>query len=99
MTVPTLLALLTVVVAMPLNWFVTFRLWRLYRGSPELGVLRERALASLFVAIVVTIFALVFLNNDLTPPMLAFDDTKLVTRGAMLAVGIVPAGYWLWLYR
>lgn len=95
----TLLALLTVFVAMPLNIFVTIRLWRLYRADPSLRVLRERAIASLFVAIVVTVFALVFLNNDLVPPILAFEDTKILTRGAMLAVGVIPAGYWLWLYR
>ncbi len=99
MTAPTLLALGTIFFALPLNWLVTIRLWRLYRAAPEIRVLRERAIASMFVAIVVTIFALVFLNNDLVPPVLAFDDTKILTRGAILAVGVIPAGYWLWLYR
>lgn len=99
MSVPFLLAVLTLIIAVPLNWYVTFKLWRLSRAAPRLRVLRERAIVALAVAIVVTVFALIFINNDLTPPIVSFDETKFLTRGAMLAVGIIPAGYWLWLYR
>jgi len=93
------LAVLTVLVAAPLNWLVTIRLWRLSLAHSGIRVLRERAIVSLVLAFLVTVFALVFLNNDIVPPPLAFESTKLITRGAMLAAGIIPAVYWLWLYR
>jgi len=98
-SIPTVLALLTLCVGVPLNLYVTVRLWRLSRAAPHLRVLRERAIAATAVLIVVVIFGLIFANNDLVPPLLAFDSTKFLTRFAMLAVAVLPASYWLWLYR
>lgn len=96
---PALLALLVAFVAVPLNWFVTFRLWRLSRAEPGLRVLRERAIVALALAIVMTVFGLIFLNNDVVPPPLSFDDSKWLTRGTLFLAGVLPALYWLWIYR
>lgn len=99
MTLANFLAYAVVGFAVPLNIFVTIRLWRLHVEDPGIRVLRERAILSTFIAVVVTIFALVFLNNDLVVPILGLEQTRLIARGATLAVSIVPAGYWLYLYR
>lgn len=96
---PTLIALLVAAVGVPLNWYVTWRLWRLSRANPGLKVLRERAIVALALALVVTVFALIFLNNDAEHPPLSFDDTKWLTRTAMLLAAVAPPCYWLWLYR
>jgi hypothetical protein len=92
------MAVLVVVVAMPLNWTVVALLWRLHRQAPEVRVLRERGIVATALAIIVTVFALVFLNNDLDVPLLDFESTKLVTRSAILAASIIPALYWLSIY-
>jgi hypothetical protein len=92
------LAMLVVVVAVPLNWTVVALLWRLHRQAPEVRVLRERGIVATALAIIVTIFALVFLNNDLDVPLLDFESTKLVTRTAILAASVIPALYWLSIY-
>jgi hypothetical protein len=86
-------------VGVPLNLYVTIRLWRLSRQAPDTRVLRERAIVSLAVLLLIAVFGLIFLNNDLDAPVLSFDDTKLYTRLAMLALALFPATYWLWLYR
>jgi hypothetical protein len=98
-TPATVLAIATLAIAVPLNWAVTWRLWRLSRSAPDVGVLRERAIVALAVSVLVTVFALIFLNNDLVPPLFGFEQTKYLTRGVMLAAGIIPALYWLRLYR
>jgi hypothetical protein len=97
--VSTVLAYATIFIAAPLNWIVVIRLWRLSRENPDLRVLRERAIVALALALLITVFSLVFLNNDLIPPLLAFEDTKIITRTVMLLTGVVPATYWLYLYR
>ena len=99
MILANVLALAVVFVAVPLNWLVTIRLWRLSGATPEISVLRERAILSTFFTVLVTVFALVFLNNDLAVPILTLDQTRIIVRSATLAVSIVPAGYWLYLYR
>jgi len=99
MSLPTIFAIVVLLVGIPLNLYVTLRLWQLSQRSPELKVLRERAVVALAVLLVVIVFGLIFANNDLVPPPLSFDATKLFTRFAMLVVSIVPATYWLWLYR
>jgi hypothetical protein len=96
---PALIGLLVLVVGFPLNLYVTFKLWRLSRERPDLGVLRERAVVSAAVLILVVVFGLIFLNNDLHAPILSFDETKFWTRTAMLIVAVGPASYWLYLYR
>jgi len=98
MTVPTMLAVLVLVVGVPLNVYVTAHLWRLSLVSPRIKVLRERAIVSTFVLIIVLLFGLVFVNNDMPSPVLPFDETKLFTRLAMLTLAIVPALYWLRIY-
>lgn len=96
--IPTVLAVLVVLVALPLNWFVTLKLWRLARLAPEIGVLRERALVALALALIVTVFAVIFLNNEMPVPLLDVEATRIITRSAMLALSL-PALYWLFLYR
>jgi hypothetical protein len=93
------MATLTLVVGIPLNVYVTFRLLGLARSSPTLRVLRERTLVSVCVLLVVVVFGLIFWNNDTVPPVLGLDVTKIVTRLAVLVVAVVPALYWLWIYR
>lgn len=99
MSIPTLLAVLTLGVGVPLNLYVTAKLWRLAQAAPHVKALRERAIAATAVLLVVVVFGLIFANNDLVPPLLPFDMTKFLTRGAMLVVAVVPASYWLWVYR
>jgi hypothetical protein len=96
---PTAIAVLVAFVGVPLNWYVTWRLWRLSLANPGLQVLRERALVALALTALVTVFALIFVNNDLVPPVISFDDTKWATRGVMLVAAVVPPCYWLWIYR
>lgn len=99
MSIPAILAVAVLVVGVPLNAYVTVRLWRLSHAAPYVTVLRERTIVSFGVLGVVTLFGLIFVNNDLVPPPLSFDATKLFTRAAMLGLAIVPAAYWLRLYR
>jgi hypothetical protein len=98
-SIPTILAVVTLGVGVPLNLYVTAKLWRLAHGAPHVKALRERAIAATAVLLVVTVFGLIFANNDLVPPIVSFDATKFLTRGAMVVVAIVPASYWLWVYR
>ena len=99
MSVPTILATLVLVVGVPLNLYVSLRLWRLSRQAPDVPFLRERAVVSLAVFLLVLIFGIIFLNNDVEVPFLRFDDTKFYTRLAMLGVAVIPATYWLILTR
>ncbi len=99
MSLPSILGLLVLIVGVPLNLYVTLKLWRLSRERPELRVLRERAIVAAAVLFVVIVFGLIFVNNDLDAPVLTFDQTKLYTRAAMFLVAIVPGSYWLYLYR
>lgn len=92
------LAILVVVVAMPLNWIVTAMLWRLYAERPTYKVLRERAIASLGLALIVSVFALVFVNNEMAMPILDAEATRLLTRTTLLVFSVGPALYWLRIY-
>ena len=99
MNLPNVLAILVLVVGVPLNLLVTWRLLSRSRAAPRLLVLRERLITAVAVLILVIVFALIFFNNDQMPPWLSTDITKLVTRAVMLGVAIIPALYWLYLYR
>lgn len=99
MTVEHWLAVATLVIGVPLNVLVTVRLWSLSRAYPRIRVLRERALVALVVLLLVLVFGLIFLNNDFAVPPLDTTTTKFVTRGAVLTLAILPAVYWLYLYR
>lgn len=99
MSLTSVLALITLLVGVPLNLYVTVKLWRLSTAAPEIRVLRERAIVATAVLLVVLVFGLIFLNNDLVPPFVSFQDTKILTRLVMLTVALVPSSYWAYLYR
>ena len=94
-----ILAGLTVFVAMPLSWYVAWRLWRLSRGYRANRVIRQQAIAAVALALIVTLFAIVFINNDQQVPPLTPAQTRVMTRGALLLLSVIPALYWLYLYR
>jgi hypothetical protein len=93
-----LLAYAVVVIVLPINAYVVVKLWRLHRARPDLEVLRERGIVATALTMVVAVFAFVFLSNDLAVPFLTIDQTRILTRLAMLAL-VFPAVYWLWVYR
>lgn len=99
MTLAQILGILTLVVGVPLNLYVTHKLWRLSMSAPGIRVLRERALVATIVLATAVIFGLIFMNNDLPEPLLTGEATKLITRAVLLVLATVPAAYWLWLYR
>lgn len=95
---PNLIGLLTLVIGVPLNLAVVLLLLMKSRQRPDLQVLRERFVVALATLGLVTIFGLIFVNNDTIPPWFDLAATKLITRLTMLVVGVVPAVYWLVLY-
>lgn len=99
MPLPNILALLVLFVGVPLNILVTLMLWRQSHDHPHITVLRERFIVAVAVLILVIVFALIFQNNDRMPPYLTTDVTKVVTRFVLFAVAVIPALYWLHLYR
>lgn len=99
MTVHAALAILVLAIGLPINLYVTARLWRLSRIAPDVGLLRERAVVSTCVLLTIALFGVIFVNNDLGFPIASFEDTKYLSRPAMLVLALGPALYWLWLYR
>ena len=99
MNLPNILAVLVLVVGVPLNALVTLMLWRRSQAYPWIRVLRERLIAETCVLVLTIVFGLIFLNNDTLPPPLDTDVTRIVTRAVLLGVAVIPALYWLWLYR
>lgn len=95
----TLIAVAVLGLGVPLNAYVTYRLWHLARARPHLRVVRERAIVATAVLVIVVLFGFVFLSNDQVPPYLPLDVTRVVTRLAILLLAVVPASYWLWVYR
>lgn len=93
------LAVLVLFVGVPLNVLVTYMLWKRSQMAPDLKVLRERFIVATAVLVMVFVFGLIFLNNDHLPPFLTTDVTKVITRFVMLGIAVVPATYWLVLYR
>jgi hypothetical protein len=96
-TLPILLTILTFA-TLPVHWLVAFRQWRMSAARPGSDTLRERALVPL--APLVTLFAVVFLNND-QPLDLRFLDgftTQWSTRAAVVAL-VIPCVLWLRLGR
>jgi hypothetical protein len=93
-----LLAAVVVLVVLPINAYVTLKLWRLHRARMDLRALRERGIVSTALTLVMAVFAVVFLNNDQAVPPLSVEQTRIATRLAMVAL-VFPAAYWLWLYR
>ena len=99
MNLPNILAVLVLVVGVPLNVLVTVMLWRRSHAYPRIRVLRERLITEEAILVLIIVFGLIFLNNDTLPPPLDTDVTKIVTRLVLLGVAVIPALYWLWLYR
>lgn len=87
------------VAAVPLNWLVTILLWRLAKKSPELKVLRDRAIAATCISLAVTVFALIFINNDLALGLVDNPTSKVVGRLSVLVLSLAPALWWLRIYR
>lgn len=98
MPISTIFGLLVLFVGAPLNFIVTWILWRRVIEAPDVKVLLERLIASIFMLMVTIVFGLIFLNNDSIPPLLGLEWTKIITRISMLVMAIAPATYWLWLY-
>jgi len=89
---------LILLVLLPLNWWATVSLWRLSRADSHLNVLRERAIASTALSVILTLLVLVFLNADLGVIVADFDFGRLFIRlGAVILA--LPAVYWLWVSR
>ena len=99
MTLANVLGLLVLVIGVPLNLYLVFRLHGLAKAHPDAWVLHERARLAVIVLVIVVVFGLIFVNNDTLPPPLNTDSTKLITRAALLTLAIVPAVSWLWRYR
>ena len=93
-----LMAIGVLVIGVPLNVMVVFLLARVSLGTPGSKVLRERLVAALLVLVLTVVFGLIFFNNDTVPPYIETEATKLITRAALLAVAVIPACWWLYLY-
>lgn len=91
------LAYAVVAISLPLNWYLAYKLWRLSLEDRSIRTLRERAITGLHIAIVVTVFAIVFLNNGMLDPFLTPGQTMIVTRLAILSLSIPPVR-WLLIY-
>lgn len=98
-SLPDLLTIIIVLVAVPLTWSVALLLWRASRLDPTVRALRATATMATGTALIVTVFALVFANNDMDDPVLAFDQTRVVTRTSLLVLSTVPAVFWWRWYR
>jgi hypothetical protein len=92
------MAVLVTFVAAPLNWLVAVLLVRLSRAHPYVAVLRERAIFAVALAIIVSVSAVIFLNNDFVPPPLNLEQTKWLARPTLLVLSIGPTLYWLRIY-
>lgn len=99
MTLSTVLAFAVVLVAAPLSWIVFLMLRRQTRHLPGNKVLRAQAWASFSLAVIVTVFAIVFVNNEQAVPPLDLEATRILTRGALLLVSVASSLYWIRLYR
>jgi hypothetical protein len=97
--IASVLAAVVILVAVPLNWYGVWQLWQLVRDEPEIIVLRERAFIGTALALNVTIFGLIFLNNGMAEPLLDLKATQVITRLTLLVLSTIPALYWLWLFR
>lgn len=91
------LGVVDLILITPIVIFVAWRLWQKAKKRPLLKVLRERALNQRVLAVIVTVFSLIFWSNDMPRPLLDPDMTRIITRST-IALAVVSA-YWLWLYR
>lgn len=100
MNLATALAVLTLVIGVPLSAYAVARLWHV-SFSQRNPVVRERAITETIVLFTAIVFGIIFLFNDkiLLIPFLDSEGTKISTRAAVLVLSVVPALYWLFLYR
>lgn len=94
-----ILGALAAVIGIPLNAYVAWRMWQLYRVKPYLLVLRERWLTAASVTLLVIVFSALFLNSEILPPPLATPEARVIARVVLLLFAVVPALYWLTIYR
>lgn len=95
MTLPDILSLLNLFVAVPLTWIVAVTLWFLVRKAPRVRIMRAHAVAATMLALIVTIFAAIFVNNSMAVPLLNLPMTQIVTRGSLFLLSTLSAVYWL----
>lgn len=97
-SLPDVLAWL-VIFSVPIHLYASWKMWGLLRTTRMSGlVLQERLIMGIWAAAIVTIFGVVFLNNELDTPLLKVPQTQVITRLPILSL-IIPPLYWLWLYR
>lgn len=97
-SVPQIEAWLVIFVAAPVMWLVVLRLGRALRRQPDNGALRVTVLAIAWMAGLLTVFGLVFINNDIIPPPIGVAGTQVITRTYALTALLIGL-YFLWLYR
>lgn len=89
-----LLGILVGAAAVPTLWVVVLLLRRRAKARPFNKILRQNYIWALVTAVFVSVFALIFLNNDADIPPLDTRATRVITRFFLL-LAIIPAGYWL----
>lgn len=85
------LAWLTLGFGVPLSLITTLVLLRKWRRKRYLKVLLRDVKTAAIITVVVLVFGLIFVNNDMIEPWLDVDTTKWITRLAILALAIIPA--------
>lgn len=89
MNLPEFLAFVTVYFCMPLAWATVGLSF----------MLRENRVPSLSVAVAVTAFAAVFLNNDMAVPILTPDQTRVIARIPFVCMVLAVCFDWMRDYR
>lgn len=95
------LAVLVVLFAVPLTWIAAIVL---FRRSRETMLRRNKVMRGVAITLgglawIATVFAIVFVNNEQDDPWLSLEQTKILTRTALLVVSVASSLYWLRLYR
>lgn len=99
------LAAATIVIAVPLVWTVWWLVRSLAKrrrsrtGNGGNEVLKWQVRVVRGLALIVTVFGVVFINNDLAIPLLNLDQTRVLTRSTVFVVAVDVAVAWLRLYR
>ncbi len=96
--IPDILAGFVIFLEVPVLGLIALMLARRAIRRSELHGLRGDAFASIVLVLVVIVFAGIFLNNGMEEPILDLYATRILTRGALLAL-LPPALNWLWIHR
>lgn len=99
MNLADILGVLTLVATAPLCWYVSWLLWGEAQRHPRIRVLRERAFAQTALAVIATVFGLIFVNNDAEIPPFDVGATRVITRSVIFLSVTIASLYWLRLYR